>query len=251
MLSSSFGEYKEAIGILENTSKHTSLIEEAIKNKILPKLSHRRRFLDVGAGAGKVTKNLQNQFNEITAIEINPELKDAYAQTKIKLYNCDFMKAELEGKFDLVLCSHVMYHLNKSEMLLFIDKLLSLVSPGGYCLIALMASRGQNHEFHEAFNPDYINSKQIIAILNERQIEYERIEAHNSFTTDNVYSMRSLLKFFAIEDCQTKSTKNLSTEEIKRIEVTVEQQAIGCSKEKGFELQQEEDYFIVPGLKKE
>jgi SAM-dependent methyltransferase len=248
MINSSFNEYKEAISILENTSKHPSLIEIIIKNKILPKLSQRNRLLDVGAGAGKITKTLQNQFDEIVAIEINPKLQDAYAQTKIKLYNCDFMKAELKEKFDLVICSHVMYHLDKSKMQLFINKLLSVVASGGYCFIALMASRGQNHEFHKAFNPNYINSNQIITILNEQQIKYKRIEAHNLFTTDNVYSMRSLLRFFALEDCQTHLTKNIGDDEIKRIDAIVEKQSSECSKENGFELQQEEDYFIIPGL---
>ncbi|KTD72764.1 class I SAM-dependent methyltransferase [Legionella tucsonensis] len=246
MPSSSFIEYKEAIGILEHTSKHISLVTETIKNKILPKLSHRHRLLDVGAGAGNITKILQSEFDEAVAVEINPELKNAYHQTNIKLYNSDFMNVVLEGKFDLVICSHVMYHLNKSEMSAFIDKLLSLVNPGGYCFIALMAPRGQNHKFHEAFNPDYINSKLIITILNERQITYDRIEVQNSFTTNNSRSMCNLLKFFAIEDCQTKATKDLNAEEMKQIEIKAEQQAIECNTAAEFELQQEEDYFVIP-----
>lgn len=248
MLSNSFIEYKEAIGILENTSKHVSLVTETIRNEILPKLGQRHRLLDVGAGAGGITKRLQDGFNETIAVEINPELKEIYSQSKIKLHNCDFMQAEIEGTFDLVLCSHVMYHMNQSEMSLFIDKLLSLVSPGGYCFIALMAPRGQNHRFHNEFNPNYINSNKIIDFLNDRKIRHERIEVHNSFTADNISSMRNLLRFFAIEDCQTKATKDFDSEEIKQIESKVERQTDECRANNGFELQQEEDYFIVPKL---
>lgn len=246
MLSSSFIEYKEAVGILENTSKHILLVTDIIKNKILPKLSHRHRLLDVGAGAGYISKILQSEFQETIAVEVNPELKAAYSQTNIKLYSCDFMKIDLEGKFDLVICSHVMYHLNKNEMSAFINKLLSLVNTGGFCFITLMAPRGQSHKFHEEFNPDYINSNLIITILNEQKIAYDRIEVHNSFTTNNFDSMHNLLKFFAIEDCQTKTTKDLSAEEIKQIKVKTEQQALECKTEETFELHQEEDYFVIP-----
>lgn len=246
MLSSSFVEYKEAIGILESTSKHIFLVSETVKSKILPKLVQRRRFLDVGAGAGGITKILQNEFEETFAVEINPELKGIYSQSNITLYDCDFMQAKIDGQFDLVLCSHVMYHMNKNEMSLFIDKLLSLVSPGGYCFIALMAPRGQNHRFHNEFNPDYVNSNQIIELLNDRQRSHERIEAQNSFKANDISSMRNLLRFFAVEDCQTKSTKNFNDDEIKQMESKVEQQAEECKTDKDFVLQQEEDYFIIP-----
>src|SRR5579864_1228146 len=117
MISSSFSEYKEAIGILANTSKHPSLIAKTIKDKIIPKLSHHpRKLLDVGAGAGGITALLHEEFEEAVAIEVNTEFVGAYDNTKVKLYNCDFMNIELEEKFDLVICSHVMYHFTKDEM---------------------------------------------------------------------------------------------------------------------------------------
>lgn len=77
-------EYKEAISIMKNASKHPSLILETIKNYILPKLSHRHAFLDVGAGAGYITKALKKEFTEVTAVEMNPDLiKKSLYMTKI------------------------------------------------------------------------------------------------------------------------------------------------------------------------
>lgn len=248
MLSSSFNEYKIAIGILRDTSKHIALEIDIIKNKILSKLTHRGKLLDVGAGAGDLAKALQNEFDKVVAVEVNTQLKNAYDKTNIELYTCDFMQAELKEKFDLIICSHVMYHLNKSEMSAFIDKLLSLVNPGGYCFITLMAARGQNHRFHAEFNPDYVNSNQIITILNERNIKYERIEASNSFTTNNEKNIVNLLEFFAIEDCQREKTQFFNPEKIKQIKLATERQATECLTENGYELKQEEDYFIVPRL---
>lgn len=245
MLNNSFVEYKDAIQILETTSKHISLVVDIIKKEVLPNLVHRQKFLDVGAGAGKLTKILQKEFIETTAVEVNPELKSCYDNTGIKLYNSDFMQTQFAHKFDLVLCCHVLYHLNHDAMTAFIEKLLSLVNTDGFCFIVLMAPRGQNHQFHEVFNPHYISSQQVIDILNQKHIQYKKIAVSNSFTTDSFSKMKNLLKFFTIEDCLMKPADALSLKEIQNIETIVEQQTKECDITNSYELKQEEDYFII------
>lgn len=245
MLCHTFAEYKEAIKVLTNTSKHIVLITEIIKHTILPKLTGPRSLLDVGAGSGRMAKRLLNEFNEVSAIEVNPKLKFAYRNSKIKLYNCDFMEMEFANRFDLIICSHVLYHLPKRQMLLFIKKLLALLSPRGYCLIAMMAPRGQNHTFHQLINVNYINSKAIMAILNKCALNYELIQVHNSFHTKKANVMRKLLQFFAVEDCHTANVTSLSQEALAKINGLIEQQLLKCHQGKQYELQQEEDYFII------
>jgi 16S rRNA A1518/A1519 N6-dimethyltransferase RsmA/KsgA/DIM1 with predicted DNA glycosylase/AP lyase activity len=75
MMSSSPAEYKEALGILANSSQHIELIAQAIKQKILPRLTKRNSLLDVGAGIGILTQRLESEFNEITVLDINPEVE--------------------------------------------------------------------------------------------------------------------------------------------------------------------------------
>lgn len=198
----------------------------------------------MGSGTGTITREIAAYFDETVAVEMNLVLKDCYVDGKIQLHTNDFMNANIKGMFDLVTCSHVIYHLNEQDMTQFINKLLSFVSPGGYCFIALMADRGQNHNFHKLFNSNYINSKQIKDILTKRKIPFEVHQACNSFTTTVRSEMCNLFKFFAIEDCSDKPIKQMTQDELNKINQNAEECTNDCEHARGFTCVQEEDYII-------
>jgi 2-polyprenyl-3-methyl-5-hydroxy-6-metoxy-1,4-benzoquinol methylase len=257
MLSSSSSEYKEALGILADCSEHITLIADAIKQQIIPKLATRQSMIDVGAGMGILTKHLLAHFDKVTVLDINPEVENDLRSHKSShkyphkydVEICDFFKYETDKKYDFVLCSHVMYHFSEAQMKTFIDKLQALVKPGGYCFIALIAPRGKNHDFHIKFNADYVNSHQIIRVLEKDEVKFEKIKAiqPHHLKTKNDYAMRSLLKFFLIENCLTKASSLLQADEVKIIDEIIDAEVnkakLPDSGEYDFE--QEDDYIVI------
>jgi SAM-dependent methyltransferase len=250
MLSSSYPEYKEALGILADSSQHIVLIAQAIKSKIIPKLVNKHSMIDVGAGMGILTQHLETEFQEITVLDINPEVEKDLRSHNYDVKICDFFKFETDKKFDFVLCSHVMYHLDETQMKTFIDKLYSLVNPGGYCFIALIGPYGNNHDFHIKFNPDYVNSQQIIRILEKHHVEFERIEAiPHHITTSSNGKMRSLLKFFLVENCLRKSSALINAGEEKRMDevLDAEVQKSKVPDSDNYDISQRDDYLVLQG----
>jgi SAM-dependent methyltransferase len=251
MLSSSAREYKEALSILASSSEHINLIVQAIKEQILPNLANKNSMIDVGAGMGVLTSYLESEFKNITVVDINPKVKKELQLRPYEVVIANFLEYVTDNKFDFVLCTHVMYHYNEQQMREFILKLLSLVNTGGYCFIALIAPRGKNHQFHTKFNENYVNSTQIINILDKEKIDYKRINATpHQLHTHNAYAMRSLLKFFLIENCLTKPSSSLHEEELQNINTIIDKE-IKNSKIAGsedYEFEQEDDYFIIPRI---
>ena len=66
--------------------------------------------------------------------------------------------------------------------------------------------------------------------------------------TKNDYEMRSLLKFFLIENCQKKESALLRIDEVEKINLIVEEEIIN-SKVPGsndeYDFEQEDDYYIM------
>jgi 2-polyprenyl-3-methyl-5-hydroxy-6-metoxy-1,4-benzoquinol methylase len=253
MMSSSPAEYKEALGILANSSQHIELIAQAIKQKILPRLTKRNSLLDVGAGIGILTQRLESEFNEITVLDINPEVeKDLRSHSHYDVKICDFFTFETDKKYDFVLCSHVMYHFDEAQMKTFIDKMQSLVNPGGCCFIALIAPRGKNHLFHIKFNANYVNSNQIINVLLRDNVSFDRLEAAapHHLQTKTECEMRSLLKFFLIENCLRKRSSAIQPDEHLQMNLILDEVVKGSQvASEEFDFEQEDDYFVIPRLR--
>ncbi len=249
MLSSSTQEYKEALGILADSSQHIPLIAQAVKQHILPKIANKHSMIDVGAGIGILTHHFKADFKEITVLDINPAVEEDLKVHPYKVEICDFFKYETDKKFDFVLCSHVMYHFDEQQMKDFIIKLQSLVNPGGYCFIALIAPRGKNHLFHIKFRPDYVNSQQIAKILESEGVAFDRIAAaspHHLITQDPG-KMRSLLKFFLIENCLRQTSSSLQVEQIQLINTLLDEEVAKARLPDSnvHDFEQEDDYFLI------
>jgi len=246
MLSSSSLEYKEALGILADSTLYVDHITDAISRQIIPRLSQTNTMIDVGAGMGILAYRLKNKFKEVTVVDVNPEVEKELKSLNFNVEICNFLDFRPERKYDFVLCSHVMYHYNSAEMKLFIDKLLSLVNPGGYCFIALIAPRGRNHVFHLQYNPNYVSSQQIISILDDEKIPYERIQAMAyPLISKDMHTMKSLLKFFLIENCQSNRSDLLPADEIDKIDRLSFSEAVKCKSGDGYAFEQEDDYMVI------
>ena len=241
-------DYRIAIDVLSRTSQHNALLIDTIRKHVLPQLKEKTRYLDVGSGYAIITKDICQEFAYTTALEPNQELAPIYKDFSGTWHCCSLADYTSSTLYDFVLCSHVLYHLADDVLQTFIDKLLSFTKPGGLCLLALMAPRGQNHELQYAFNPNYVNSKDIIRILDQRGISYTCIQATNHFKGSSFNDMLALCRLFVLDGTfSPKDWEKMSFVQKQEIQGKICQLAkqLATCTEGEFVRTQEEDYIII------
>jgi SAM-dependent methyltransferase len=106
-------------------------------------LPARRAFLDAGAGNGQVTAWFLKQFDRTIAIEPNPFLSAELRRTcpSAEVLPVKILEAQPAVQGDLILCSHVLYYIERSEWRATLARMASWLAPNGALVIVL-----QNHE---------------------------------------------------------------------------------------------------------
>ena len=106
-------------------------------------LPARKRLIDAGAGNGKVTAWLTDQFDATLAIEPNLSLASALREAcpKAEVRTEPILEVQTPAHGDLVLCSHVFYYLDRNTWTPHLERLVSWLSPQGMLAVVL-----QNHQ---------------------------------------------------------------------------------------------------------
>jgi len=106
-------------------------------------LPARQVFLDAGAGNGQVTAWFLDQFERTIAIEPNPSLNSDLRRTcpSAEVLPVGILEAQPGDHADLILCSHVLYYIARSEWRATVARMASWLTPRGALVIVL-----QNHE---------------------------------------------------------------------------------------------------------
>lgn len=108
------------------TGSARSLILDTIKSKNI------QRVLDLGCGDWNWMKTIRNEFADVyyegwdRSSEIIQSLNDEYGNENTKFYERDII-SETYGKFDLVICRDVLFHLSMDNAL----KVLSNIDEAG------------------------------------------------------------------------------------------------------------------------
>jgi SAM-dependent methyltransferase len=134
--------YHEAFQVfLEHTDQKANARHRLIA--LVPALPQRRVFLDVGAGNGQVTAWLLDRFDQTIAIEPSSSLSADLRRTcpAAKVLAVPILEARPDVLADLVLCSHVLYYIERSEWGSTLAQMASWLSPEGTLVVVL-----QNHE---------------------------------------------------------------------------------------------------------
>jgi SAM-dependent methyltransferase len=100
---------------------------------------NRRRALDFGCGAGRLTRALSLFFNESVGVDISERMVDASRRLHSDVPNCVFLvntednlRLFDDDEFDLVYSSIVLQHLPKRRLILsYIAEFVRALSPGG------------------------------------------------------------------------------------------------------------------------
>jgi SAM-dependent methyltransferase len=106
-------------------------------------LPARRVFLDAGAGNGQVTAWFLDQFERTIAIEPSPSLSAELRRTcpNAEVLPVPILEAQPAAQGDLILCSHVLYYIERSAWRANVARMASWLAPSGALVIVL-----QNHE---------------------------------------------------------------------------------------------------------
>lgn len=125
------------------------------------------RVLDVGCGAGALTRRLAPLAGQILGLDIAPvALELARMQStqhaNLRFTQCDALALDVArfGQFDLVVVADVLYYLaplDDAVLKRLARQIVSLLAPGGYCLLAhqyffrLDAPSRLTRRIHDAF----------------------------------------------------------------------------------------------------
>ncbi len=233
--------YKKMLVSFAQSSTHIDSSIKTIVEQIIPKLKKTDSMIDIGAGIGAMTKRLKPFFKEVTALDVNPEVKSRLLDEGFKVEIGDLLEFKTAKKFDLVICSHVLYLMDEDRIRKSINKLFSLIDEGGYCFIALTAPRGCSHPFLLKYNADYINSMKVVDVLKKEKISFQIIEpVPNRFRTQDKLEMKDILKFSLIANCSSSLNEQ-------QIDNLVEKEVEKSKTPSGYEYAQQDDYIIING----
>jgi SAM-dependent methyltransferase len=228
------------------SSEHVNLLSEFVEKKILPKIS-RGKFLDIGPGPGFITHRLSKYFSSTTIVEPNNASISLYRESNYVIHRNKFEDTRLDGNFDFILCSHMIYHVERNDYEAVIKRIYDLLDCGGKAMIVLVAPRGIFHNLCLSINNKYTNSSSVIKILEKLKIHFEVENVNCLYKANRFARLFKITNLFAISDCFTKS----QYDELKTIEKAIIKNKItsfvsGCGKKNGYyEYLSEEDYLII------
>ncbi|WP_141327098.1 bifunctional 2-polyprenyl-6-hydroxyphenol methylase/3-demethylubiquinol 3-O-methyltransferase UbiG [Myxococcus sp. AB025B] len=241
-------EYATAFRLLASTARHPENIARLVEERLSARMSQAPSLLDVGAGSGKVAQALATRFGSLTLLEPNPEQVAQLRLEKAKVLIEPFERFDSSERFDLVLCSHVLYHVPPSDWPGFIDRLLSFVRPGGHALIIMAAGRGPTFELCRDF-ADTLNFGQLLLdTLGRMSLSHEVLPAMSGFTARTFEEMFTLCRFFVLEGCFTaEQLAAMGPEASREMDRKLRQHAEACLRPDGtYQLEQDEDMVLIP-----
>ena len=146
-------EYQRQLAIFVHCSTEKGI--ELVKiGETIAGITHRRRFLDIGAGGGDLTIPISQSFDETTVVEPN-EKQSSFLRRRcphFEVYNNFWKSVDLGSKrYDFILCSHVLYYIEEGHWLTTIEKMYTRLEDKGRIAIVLQSPIGEVADFFNQF----------------------------------------------------------------------------------------------------
>ncbi|HZI12718.1 MAG TPA: class I SAM-dependent methyltransferase [Myxococcus sp.] len=241
-------DYATAFRLLAMTARHHENIGQVVEQRVLPRLPERRSLLDVGSGPGIVSRRLAPHFSSLTLLEPNKEQLEGFDLPGARLINGTLESYSTSAQYDVVLCSHVLYHMPVARWGESVDRLLSLTRPGGFAIVVLGSLGGHNYELHRDFTDNVITSSNLIEQLRAKGLQHETVPTLNSFSATTFDEMYTLCCFFVLEDCYTREQlAAMSGDEVARLDELICKHVEQCREADGvYRLTQGDDVILIP-----
>jgi SAM-dependent methyltransferase len=152
-------EYKRQLALFSNCSTEKGI--ELVKvGEVIAPLTHRRSFLDIGAGGGNLTIPISQSFAETTVVEPNIEQVAFFRRRCPHFTVCNHSWEDVNlgsNLFDFIFCSHVLYYIAEGRWLSTINKMYSHLEDKGRIAIVLQSPIGQVADFFNQFTRYDVN----------------------------------------------------------------------------------------------
>lgn len=128
--------------------------------KVLSLIKSKNNILDVGSGVGTIDFYLASKGSKVTGIEVSKSAIEVAKMTArvlnleehIKYINTDFLTWEGNTKYDLIICSEVLEHLENDEKA--ISKIHKHLRKGGKVIVTVPSKNAPLHKLGLADNFD-------------------------------------------------------------------------------------------------
>lgn len=147
---SSNQHYLDTVDLFINATLETRHRGLFFLKKIIPELSKKQSFLDIGPGKGKLTNWIGRKFKMVTVVDHCPAALENIREVNFngaslrKIHN-EFINTEFFlQKFDLINMSHMIYYINKDQLIQNIKKAYDLLMPHG--VLVIVFNEGLNRE---------------------------------------------------------------------------------------------------------
>ncbi|MCE1248717.1 MAG: nodulation S family protein [Firmicutes bacterium] len=133
--------------------------------------------LEAGCSEGVFTRMMSCICKTMTAADISQTAIDRAKEKNSDRCNIEFIqmdieKEELSGKWDLIVCSEVLYYMDKPERIAAVrDKFISALNPGGHILLVHMRRLSDDDSGHPAPITGYpsLGAKTVHGVFRESQ----------------------------------------------------------------------------------
>ena len=240
-------EYESVERVFANNTGYIDHLVDFIDMNFISEGSPKESFLDIGPGPATVTDRLSKFFRSTTVIDPNKSFAPIYKEKGFNMYIDNFQNVDINTQFDLILCSHVLYHVPQEQWNSFLRKLNRLLNSQGKALVVLVAPKGKSHALRSSINSDYSNSEKVEKALKELNISYELILVQSIFKVSSYDDFRALVRLFTIDDCYLpQNYLILSDQEKKLIDQKIDNYILTCKLPDGsYEFIEEDVYILI------
>lgn len=206
-------EYKRQLDLFAKSSTEKGI--ELLKiGEIIAGLRKREKFLDIGGGGGDLTVPISQSFGETTLVEPNAKQTAMFQKRfpDVKVHNDVWEMVDL-GKqcFDFILCSHVLYYIEKGKWLSTIEKMYGHLEDGGAIAIILQSPVGEVARLFHHFTHYDVNIlelwEQLIQCYGKKVVEM-RYFTHEIWT-ENAEDMLDIALFLLLDRKFRKKTDEI------------------------------------------
>lgn len=152
-------EYKRQLRLFAMSSTEKGI--ELLKiGEIIAGLKKRGKFLDIGAGGGDIAIPVSQSFDETTIVEPNEKQASMLKRRcpHFRIYNDCWENIDLgSGRYDFILCSHVLYYIEEDKWLATIEKMYNHLEDDGCIAVVLQSPMGEVARFFNQFTRYDVN----------------------------------------------------------------------------------------------
>jgi len=142
-LSLLYEKFYKGIKLQKRIIERKNFTYRLILDFLEPYLIDRKRILDIGCGVGTLSFYIASRGNDVKGIDISHgaiaacklNAKGLGLEKNVNFQAVDFLKTEINGGFDLILCSEVLEHLINEQ--LAIKKIFGNLRNGGILMVSV------------------------------------------------------------------------------------------------------------------